>query len=83
VNGEVRIATIASPDGAARLELSGGERKSRFEVATLAEGTATLAFGDPEEQERFVVMARANEFTRFSTPLRRNAPSRGNRDRAA
>jgi hypothetical protein len=83
VNGEVRIAVITSPDGAALLELSDGEGKSRFEVATLADGTAALAFGDPEEQGRFGVMAKANGFARLSTPLRRNAPSRGNRDRAA
>ena len=83
MNGEVRIAAITSPDEAARLELSDGEGKSRFEVATLADGTTALAFGDPEEKGRFRVIAKANGFARLPTPLHRNAPSRGNRDRAA
>ena len=83
VSGEVRIAAITSPDGAARLELSDGEGKSRFKLATLADGTAALAFVDPEEKGRFGGIAKANGFARLSTPLPRNAPSRGNRNRAA
>jgi hypothetical protein len=66
-----------------RLELSDGEGKSRFEVATLADGTAAIARGDPEEKRRFGVIAKASGFARLSTPLHRDAPSRGNKDRAA
>jgi hypothetical protein len=49
----------------------------------LADGTAALALGDPEEKRRFGVIAEANGFARLSTPLHRDAPFRGNKDRAA
>lgn len=64
-------------------ELSDAEGKSRFEVATLGDGTAALELGNPEEKRRFGRIAKASGFARFSTPLRRDAPSRGNKDRAA
>jgi hypothetical protein len=81
-NGEVRFAAITRPDGTARLERCDGEGKSRFEVATLADGAAALALRNPEEKRRFGVIAKANGFARLSTPLHRDAPSRGNKDRA-
>jgi hypothetical protein len=62
---------MTTPDGTARLELSDGEGKSRFEVAILADGTAAIARGDPEEKRRFGVIAKASGFARLSTPLHR------------
>jgi hypothetical protein len=49
----------------------------------MADGPAALALGDSEEKRRFGVIAKANGFARLSTPLHRDDPSRGNKDRAA
>lgn len=63
--------------------LSDAEGKSPCEVATFSKGTAALTLGDPEEKRRFWLTVKASVFGRPSTPLHRDAPSRGNKDRAA
>jgi hypothetical protein len=55
----------------------GAEKRDNLvnEAATLGDGTAALALGNPEEKKRLGVIAKANGLARLSTPLHRDAPS--------